>query len=306
MLSRVLFAIFLLFAAQPVPAQNPFSPALTVNSGVITHYDVTQRMRLLEALGATGDLRALATEQLIEDRIKVQAAADLGLELPPGALEAGLDEFASSRGLTIDDVLRVLAARNIDRQALDDFIESGLIWREVVTSRFRARAMPSEADLDAALELASTTPQEVLQLAEIALPFAERGEAATIALAERLARDLSRGGNFTAAVREYSRSDTARRDGLLEPVPASQLPPAIRSQVLLLSPGQVTRPFPIGGGLAILKLVSINRQMPTEIDAEDQASAREQLREQLFVQRITGFGDGYLQELMRDALIVER
>jgi peptidyl-prolyl cis-trans isomerase SurA len=306
MLSRVLFAIFLLFAAQPVLAQNPYSPALTVNSGVITHYDIVQRMRLLEALGATGDLRTLATDQLIEDRIKVQAAADLGLELPPGALEAGLDEFASSRGLTNEDVLRVLAARNIDRQALDDFIESGLIWREVVTSRFRARAMPSEADLDAALELETTTPQEVLQLAEIALPFAERGEAATIALADRLARDLSRGGNFTAAVREYSRSETAQRDGLLEPVPARQLPPAIRSQVLLLNPGQVTRPFPIGGGLAILKLVSISRQMPTEIDAENEAMAREQLREQLFVQRITGFGDGYLQELMRDALIVER
>ncbi len=306
MLSRVILAMFLLFAALPVVAQNPFSPALTVNSGVITHYDIAQRMRLLEALGATGDLRTLATDQLIEDRIKVQAAADLGLELPPGALQAGFDEFASSRGLTDEDVLRVLVARNIDRQALDDFIESGLIWREVVTSRFRARAMPSEADLDAALELAATTPQEMLQLAEIALPFAERGEAATIALADRLARDLARGGNFTAAVREYSRSETARRDGLLDPVPASQLPPAIRSQVLLLNPGQVTRPFPIGGGLAILKLVSISRQMPTEIDPENEASVREQLREQLFVQRITGFGDGYLQELMRDALIVER
>jgi peptidyl-prolyl cis-trans isomerase SurA len=306
MLSRLLVAILLLFAAQPVPAQNPFSPAITVNSGVVTHYDIAQRMRFLEALGATGDLRTLATDQLIEDRIKAQAAAGLGIELPPGALDAGLDEFASSRGLTIDDVLRVLLARNIDRQTLDDFIESGLIWREVVTTRFRSRAMPSEADLDAALELDSTTPQEILQLAEIALPYAERGEAATIALAERLARDLSRGGNFTVAVREYSRSETARRDGLLDPVPARQLPPAIRTQVLLLSPGQVTRPLPIGGGLAILKLVSISRQLPTQVDAENEAAAREQLREQLFVQRITGFGDGYLQELMRDALIIER
>jgi peptidyl-prolyl cis-trans isomerase SurA len=306
MLSRVLLAVLLLITAQPVPAQNPFSPAITVNSGVITHYDIAQRMRLLEALGASGELRTLATDQLVEDRIKVQAAAELGLELPPGALEAGLEEFASSRGLTIDDVLRVLVARNIDRQTLDDFIESGLIWREVVTSRFRSRAMPSEADLDAAFELDSTTPREVLQLAEIALPFAERGEAATIALAERLSRDLSRGGNFTAAVRQYSRSATASRDGLMDPVSARQLPPEIRSQVLLLSPGQVTRPFPIGGGLAILKLVSISQELPTEIDIENEGAAREQLREQLFVQRITGFGDGYLQELMRDALIIER
>ena len=75
-----------------------------VNEGVITNYDIDQRIRLLEALGANGDLRKLAVQQLTEDRIKVQAAANMEIGLPEGAIEVGIDEFATGRGLTMDDV----------------------------------------------------------------------------------------------------------------------------------------------------------------------------------------------------------
>ena len=237
--------------------------------------------------------------------MKLQAADELGIELPEGAVEAGLDEFATTRGLTVEDVLGVLAARDIDRQTMDDFVESGLVWREVLAARFRARSTPSEADLDAALELAAVQPVEMLTLAEIALPFAERGEAETQALADSLYRELARGGDFAAVAGQYSRSPTAANGGRLEPVPANRLPPSFRTEVLLLRPGQVTRPVPISGGLAIIKLVSVNQVRPEPIDPGDPA-VREELRQRLFTERIASFGQGYLQELLGDALIVER
>lgn len=302
---------FALLAAGPTPGQaqapNPFSPALTVNDSAITHYDITQRIRLIEALGARGDTRAIAIDQLTEDRIKIQAANALGIELPEGAIMTGVEEFASQRGLTVDDVFNVLAQREIDRQTMDDFVQAGLMWREVVQTQFRQKAMPSEADLDAALSLAETTPVEVVQISEIALPFAERGEAETLELADRLARDLARGASFAEAARQYSRSATAAQGGLLEPVAAAQLPPAIRSQVLLLPVGGVTGPIPISGGVAILRLNSIRQETrPARPEDVTDDEVRNQLREQIFTQRITSFGQGYLQELLRDALIVER
>jgi peptidyl-prolyl cis-trans isomerase SurA len=290
--------------AGPVIAANPFAPALTVNEGVITHYEIDQRMLLLEALGASGDLRELAIEQLTEDRVKLQAAEAMEVELPEAAATAGLEEFATARELAVEDVERVLEARGIDRQTMDDFVLAGLAWREVVAVRYRARATPSEADLDAALALAAVTPREMLQLAEIALPFGERGEAETLELADRIYRELVQGASFEAAAREFSRSATAERGGLLEPMPATQLPPAIRPQVLLLGPGQVTRPVPISGGVAILKLAAIRQEPPADV-ATDEA-AREALRQRLFTERITSFGQGYLQELLSDALIIER
>ena len=178
----------------------------------------------------------------------------------------------------------------------------------MVAARFRARATPSEADLDAALAFNATNPTEMITLAEIALPFAERGEPETQALADDLYRRISRGASFAAVAQEYSRSETAPNGGVLPAMPASRLPPAFRTQVLLLSPGQATRPIPIPGGLALIKVVSINQVRPDPgqaADADD-PEAREAIRQQLFTERITSFGQGYLQELLGDALIVER
>lgn len=306
-LRGLLLACALLAPAWAATAQNPYSPAITVNNSAITYYDIEQRMRLLDALGARGDVRATAIEQLTEDRLKVQAAEGLGIELPEGAIAAGIAEFAAQRGLTTETVSAALSARDIDDQTMEDFVQAGLMWREVVNARFRARATPSEDDLDAALDLAENTPVETVVVSEIALPFAERGEAETIALAERLSRDLARGGDFAAAARQYSRSNTAAQGGTLEPMPVNRMPPAIRSSVLLLEPGDVSGLIPIGGGVAIVKVNAI-RQTPREVAYGDltEEEIRNQLREEIFSQRIVSFGQGYLQELERDALIVDQ
>lgn len=304
---KILLAVCCLGLAAPVSAaENPFAPALTVNQSIITHYDIAQRVALLSALGATGDLNKLATQQLTEDRLKLQAGKQMGITLPEGAINTGLEEFAKQRGLTMDDVLKVLIARKIDRQTMDDFVESGLIWREVVSTRFRARATPSDADLDQAIAINARMPRDMVTVGEIALPFAERGEPETLALADRLYRDLSRGADFAAAAREYSRSSSAEQGGTLPVMPATQMPPALRSQILLMRPGQVTRPMPIGGGVALLKLISIKSQPPGPAPDASDPAVRDALRQQLFAERIGTFGQGFLQEMVNDALIVQR
>lgn len=304
-LATTIMAALVTATAVPVQAANPYAPAFTVNSSVVTEYDIAQRMKLLDALGASGDLRKLATQQLTEDRVKLQAAKALGITLPDGAIQSGIEEFATNRGLTADDVKEVLEVRGIDQQTMNDFVESGLVWREVLGSRFRARAMPSDADLDRAIELQAKRPREMLSLSEIALPFAELGEAETVTLANQLYAELSRGASFASLAQQYSRSGTAEQGGVLPPVPATQLPSDFRTQVLLLRPGQSTRPLPISGGLALIKLNSI-KQVAPDAKAVDTPEARQQLRSQLFSERIASFGQGYLQELIGDALIVQK
>ena len=67
-----------LAAPAALTAQSLFSPAITVNGDVISYYELDQRAQFLRLLGAPANPEELAREQLIEDRLKFQAAAEIG------------------------------------------------------------------------------------------------------------------------------------------------------------------------------------------------------------------------------------
>jgi parvulin-like peptidyl-prolyl isomerase len=298
--------ILLAWIATAGLAANPYAPVRTINGAVITDYDISQRANLLDALGADGDLRGLALDQLTEDRIKVQSADRLGIELPEDAVLGGIEEFATARGLSIDEVLDILANRDIDRQAMDDFVEAGLVWREVVSARFRGRAQPTDAEIDAALAARANTPVEIYYLGEIALPFAERGQQDTEILAQQLVQDLTLGADFGDLARQFSRSETAQNGGAIPPMTLEAMPPPMRSLVQKLSEGQVSEPLPITGGVSIVKILDIRRELPKPDPDVTEFERREAVRRELFIERITAYGEGYMQELLSDALIVEQ
>lgn len=299
-------SVLFLLGTTSVSAANPYDAVLTVNGEAITEYDISQRQTLLEALGASDDLRELATEQLTQDRIKVQLAARFGLELPEDAIQAGVVEFGQQRGLSMDQVMEILVDRGIDRQTMDDFVEAGLVWRELLASRFRSISEPDDADVDRALAEFRNTPIRVYQLGEIALPTAERGEADTAALANELVRQLRQGSDFATTAFQFSRSPTAQNGGQIPEMTLESMPPEIRARVESLSAGQVAEPFAIAGGLIILKVIATKNQYPQLPTEQDVFEARERLRLKMFTERITAFGDGYMQELVSDADIIQK
>ena len=250
-------------------AQNPYSAAFVVNEKAVTYFDIEQRMRLLEALGARAGVRELAIEQLTSERLQVYAAELIGIELEEGAVEQGIEEFAARRELTADQVKQGLSARGISEETFGEFLYAGLIWREVVQARFRSRATPSEDDLDAALDFADRAVQESVEIQEIAIPFEGRGEDATRELAQQLSRDLNRGGNFSSAASRYSRAPSVRNGGRLGWVPAGNLPAQIAGQVLALQPGEVTAPIELPQGIMLVKLLNIREELRSEEDNQD-------------------------------------
>jgi peptidyl-prolyl cis-trans isomerase SurA len=247
----------------PGLAQSPFSAAVTVNDLTISHHDVGQRVALLQALGAPEDgLRELAVNQLTDDALKIGWGQRLGVELPEGALEAGVAEFATARNVTPEELFARLGEFGVGEAAVTELIRAGLIWRTIVQGRFRAEAMPSEREIDEAFNLAAAQGRRSLRLAEIVIPFAERGREDTLALAAGLAADLQQGGDFGAAVQDYSRARSAEENGLLGWFPEDRLPALIAAAVLALEPGGVTPPIPFDQGVVIIRLVAESRESP--------------------------------------------
>ena len=93
------FALFEISMPILVSAQNAFSPAIIVNDKSITYYELSQREALLKLLKSTGNLGDIARKQLIEDRLKLRVAEDLGLVPLEEEIIAGMNEFISLGGL---------------------------------------------------------------------------------------------------------------------------------------------------------------------------------------------------------------
>lgn len=257
-LSWVLTLALVIVAWAPVAhAANPYSAAYAVNDSIITHFDISERVKLLRALGAQSrNIQQDAIDQLIDDRLKIRAAGTFGIAISDASLARGLTGIAASQNTTAEALWAKVRARGVSRQAYEDYYTAQLIWRELVQRRFRQAANPTSVELDNAINVAAAVTQQSILLGEIALPFAERGEAATIAFAERLSRDLNNGASFENAVKNFSRSRTAANGGQIGWLAPERLPAAIAAKVAGLSSGQVSEPVRVSTGVIILKVLA--------------------------------------------------
>ena len=250
--------------AVPVLAQDLFAPRVYVNDRVITEYEVEQRARFLTVLKAPGNPEEEALKALIEDRLRQTEAKRLGLKLTEAEVKQGMDEFASRANLTADKLIVELAKVDISAESYRDFVVAGLLWRQAVRARFLGQVPVSEADIDKALE-ASARPRALRVLAsELVIPLQAGNEAAGIALAERLSKEISGEGAFAAAARRYSAAPTAGNGGRLDWVPLANLPAAIGAAVLALGPGEVSDPVQVPGAVVLFLLRDIAKDTEAE------------------------------------------
>ena len=87
MIGGLLALISAMAVATATLAQGQLSPVITVNDRVITQFELSQRIALLDLFGTAGDLQEQAREGLIEDRLKQQEMDRVGLPLSDTALQ---------------------------------------------------------------------------------------------------------------------------------------------------------------------------------------------------------------------------
>lgn len=215
-LPRLLFALVLALAAAvapsaPLRAQNPFSAALYVNDAAITNYEIEQRRRFLDFIGA-GGTRERAIERLIEDRLQVQEARRLGVRLSPAQLTEGLEEFARRAEITLDEMLARMRRDGIDRETFVEFIRAGLLWRDLVQARFGPEIRITDAELERAMSIANVRPQEEILISELFLPTEPQFAEAVRQLTPQILA-LTSEADFGQAARQVSAAPSREQGG---------------------------------------------------------------------------------------------
>ncbi|NBX04692.1 MAG: molecular chaperone SurA [Betaproteobacteria bacterium] len=280
---RGIFASLLAFATL-VFGQGPATDAVTadyvvalVNSDPITDGDLRTQMQMLERQlreqGRKGmgpaELRDMALERLIDERLQLQLAQQLNMRADDAALEQAEKSVAAQNQLSVDALRQNLQNDGIQwttfRRQLSDQIILGRLREREVDSRVKI----SDQDIDRALaeqeaanaRLANQTVN-VAQLL-IALPDrpSEAQRAAAQEKAQAVALRLAQGASFETLVSELSDGDR-KNGGQMGLRRADRYPDLFIEALQGLPVGGVSKPVVSGAGLHILKLVERRTATP--------------------------------------------
>ena len=260
LVSLVFLAVMSL--SQPLLAQGMFDPVIVVDDQIITKYELGQRQAMLNALGVQGNLAERAREDLIADRLKVAAAAKLGIVASQEQLDQALNDFASRNGQSVDSVVAMLGGKGVATETLRDFLKANIVWQTLMRQRYANAISVSDAEIDAALSATSEATSLQVLVSEIVLPLIE-GQENEI---RKLAADISRlrsYDEFSNAARQFSVAGSRADGGKLDWIPLSNLPPALRPVLLPLSNGEVSEPLELPNAIALFQMRGLSEAAPT-------------------------------------------
>lgn len=237
----------------PATAQGQFAPVARIDGEVITSFELSQRTAFLTLLNAPGDVRALALDQLINERLQMREAGMSGIKIEDQAIAAGMDEFAQRGGLDGEQMLQFLAQAGVAQETFRDFVLAGLAWREYTRTTFLPRATISNAEIEEAMARAEAEPGIRVLLSEIALPASDAAtRKASLARVARLA-GLDEAG-FESAAKRFSVGASRNNGGRMNWADVTALPPEVGAAVRGLSVGQTSRVVDSGDFLRIYLL----------------------------------------------------
>jgi peptidyl-prolyl cis-trans isomerase SurA len=259
-LGAAIAAVLVLVLPSSTVAEDLFSPVVTVNERAVTAWEIDQRTLILQFFRTPGDVKQQAIDGLIEDRLRQQELARVGLALTEEAYQQALEEFAARADLKGQQLLDLLAQNGIDQSTLRDFLNVGTAWRDYVRRLYGSRTEISEAEIDAALARRPTEEAglEIL-LNEIIIPAPPERLAEVRELALEISKFTTTEA-FEAAAREVSAVPSREKGGQIDWAPVTNYPPALQGVLLGLSPGQVTPPIEIQNAVALLQLRAVRER----------------------------------------------
>ncbi|MGV8953493.1 MAG: peptidylprolyl isomerase [Cypionkella sp.] len=219
---------------------GPFSAIKVVNDRTITQFEYDQRWLFMKLLRQPGNLEELAMQTLIEDRLRMSAADQFGIKLTPEQIKAGMEEFAARANLDLDKFIEIIGAAGVQPESFRDFVEAGLVWREVVRGKYAGSVSISDAAVDRAMASFTPVPSLMFRLSVIELPATGAGRDAALKLAQHLRLELKAGGDFAALARTNSKAASAGRGGALDWLKLSDLPKEAALAVRQLQAGSVS------------------------------------------------------------------
>ena len=220
---------------------------------------------LLKHLKLTGQYDALI-EEIVRERLTVQASALAGVEVSETAVQERADQIRRVRGLhRAVDMNRWLDQLKIDLDEFEQFIIDSL--------RVEQQNAALTADDKVQAYFASHSPKFDSVMVSHIIVDSEGKAREIVALLEDVPE------MFGDLAREHSLADTAAEGGYIGTVLRGSLAGDIEARIFNAEEGEVLGPFPSGDGKA-LEIFMIDAKRPAALDEGTQEEVRRILKEE--------------------------
>jgi peptidyl-prolyl cis-trans isomerase SurA len=247
--------VFTLFSvlSNKLAAEGIFDTIISVDRAAITNYELEQRILFFSFLNEPGDTLISSRQSLIDDRLKMAAGSKDGFALTPTELENAMLDFAKNSNQSLSGLLNLLTEGGVDAETFRDYVEVGVVWRELVRKRFGSQSQPTESEIDRALAAERAEGDISVLLTEIVLPAGPSQLEESRKIARELAKITSI-GSFSEKAKKLSVSSSRDNGGKIPWRNLKDLPNGLRQIIASLRPGQVAKPLEVQNAIVLFQL----------------------------------------------------
>lgn len=283
-------AVMLMLAATPAQAQ------VVVNGVTISAQQINARAGLLrlEGRGASDSARrSMAINELIDDQIKLQEAARLGLTINEGSVDQAVQSIAANMRVSTSNLQTIFSQNGVSFSTLRDRLRAALAWQGVVQRAVSSRVTISELDLDlrAAEQVREVESFDYI-LREVIFGTGSGGASRRTGEANQYRSRFTGCDTAVDLVLQYNDAvvvEVGRRHG-------SQFPDAIANELAGLNVGQLTQPRVTDRGVSMYAICE-------KAAARDLTFIRNDLRQEAGNEALQAEAEAYLAELRAAANI---
>ena len=250
--SLVVFTLFSVLSNK-LAAEGIFDTIISVDRAAITNYELEQRVLFFSFLNEPGDTLISSRQSLIDDRLKMAAGTKDGFALTPTELENAMLDFAKNSNQSLSELLNLLNEGGVDAETFRDYVEVGVVWRELVRKRFGSQSQPTESEIDRALAAERAEGDISVLLTEIVLPAGPSQLEESRKIARELAKITSI-GSFSEKAKKLSVSSSRDNGGKIPWRNLKDLPNGLRQIIASLRPGQVAKPLEVQNAIVLFQL----------------------------------------------------
>jgi len=275
-----------------------------VNGDPITHFDVEQRMKLVQMSGQKSPDRQATIQELIDEKIKIQLLKKFVIESMDQDVENAYANMARRMRTTPAGFTEQLAKSGIGPGTLKQRIKAEITWNQIVRGRFQSTLQVNDKDVLAKMEANKPDESKMVGYDYTLRPIVfivPRGSPPGVLEQRKKEADALR-ARFQSCEEGVALARGQRDIAVRAPITKSStdLAPELRAILEKTEIGKLSAPEVTSQGIEVYALCSKKQS------SADNSPGKKEVRDELFSEQFKAVSTRYLKELRSQAMIEYR